>query len=332
MSSSDAPMQASASALPEGITDSNYKPLPGRLGNLTVPQQHALEKFKKELQDEGVFVKERMDDATLLRLILPMRRTFFPSLICFICLHRFLRARKFDVALAKKMLVECEQWRKDFGVEDIVKNFDFHEKEQVDKYYPQFYHKMDKDGRPIYIEQLGKLDFQALYACTTQDRLLKRLVYEYEKFITSRLPACSAAVGHPVETSCTILDLKNVSLTNFYRVKDYVMAASSIGQDRYPECMGKFYIINAPWLFSGVWTVIRPWLDEVTVSKIDIVGSSYKDKLLAQIPRENLLKELGGTCQCEKGCSLSDEGPWNEAKWQKLEAEMSNGMVNGNAA
>jgi hypothetical protein len=58
--------------MPEGVTDPNYKPLPGRLGNLTVAQQHALEKFKKELQDEGHFVPERMDDATLLRYVLPI--------------------------------------------------------------------------------------------------------------------------------------------------------------------------------------------------------------------------------------------------------------------
>ena len=60
-----------------------------------------------------------------------------------------------------------------------------------------------------------------------------------------------------METSCTILDLAGVSLSNFYRVKDYVMQASSIGQDRYPETMGKFYIINAPWAFTAVWAVIK---------------------------------------------------------------------------
>lgn len=282
---------ASASPMPEGVTDPNYKPLPGRLGNLTVQQQHTLEKFRKELQDEGHFVPERMDDATLLR---------------------FLRARKFDLAAAKTMIIAAEQWRKDFGVDDIVQNFDFKEKETVDKYYPQYYHKMDKDGRPIYIERLGKLDIKELYKATTMDRQLKRLVLEYEKFLNERLPATSKAVGHPVETSCTILDLGGVSLTNFYRVKDYVFAASSIGQDRYPECMGKFYIINAPWAFSGVWSLIKPWLDEVTVSKIEILGSGYKDKLLAQIPAENLPAEFGGKCKCAGGCSLSDAGPWNE--------------------
>jgi hypothetical protein len=60
---------ASASALPDGITDPNYKPLPGRLGNLTVPQQHALETLKKELKAEGRFVEQRMDDSTLLRYV-----------------------------------------------------------------------------------------------------------------------------------------------------------------------------------------------------------------------------------------------------------------------
>jgi hypothetical protein len=76
--------------------------------------------------------------------------------------------------------------------------------------------------------------------------------------------------------------------------------------------MGKFYIINAPYLFSTVWSLIRPWLDEVTVSKIDIMGKDYKTKLLAQVPQENLPKDLGGTCECSGGCSMSDAGPWNK--------------------
>ncbi|KAJ7728470.1 CRAL-TRIO domain-containing protein [Mycena metata] len=245
--------------------DPPYIPLPGRLGNLTVIQQHSLDKFKKELVDEQVYIEgeQRMSDATLLR---------------------FLRARKFDVPKAKEMFLSNEQWRKDFGVEDIVKNFEFPELAEVDRYYPQYYHKNDKDGRPIYIQRLGMLDLQALYAVTTQERQLKRFVLEYEKFVRDRLPA------------------------NFYRVKDYVSQATSIGQNRYPECMGKFYIINAPFMFSTVWSFIKPWLDEVTVAKIDIIGSNY---MLAQIDAENLPKEFGGKCNCPGGCSLSDAGPWN---------------------
>ncbi|EMD31744.1 hypothetical protein CERSUDRAFT_119316 [Gelatoporia subvermispora B] len=283
--------ESTAATHPEiGWTDPTYRPLPGRLGNLTPTQEQALEQLRRELQDEGSFVPERMDDATLLR---------------------FLRARGFDVAKAKAMILGYEQWRKDFGVDDIMQNFDFKEKAEIAKYYPQYYHRIDKDGRPIYIERFGILDTKALYATTTQERLLKRLVYKHEKFITERLPACSRAVGHPVETSCTILDLHNATMSQFYRVKDYMKDAISIMQDRYPETMGKCYIINAPWGFSAVWTIIKPWLDEVTISKIDILGSGWEGKLLTQIPVENLPKQFGGTCQCSGGCSLSDVGPWN---------------------
>lgn len=34
---------------------------------------------------------------------------------------RFLRARKFDVPKAKEMLLNAEAWRKEFGVDEIVK-------------------------------------------------------------------------------------------------------------------------------------------------------------------------------------------------------------------
>lgn len=64
---------ASASPMPPGVTDPNYVPPPGRLGNLTVIQQHALDKFRGELQAEGHFVPERMDDAMLLRWVDPLR-------------------------------------------------------------------------------------------------------------------------------------------------------------------------------------------------------------------------------------------------------------------
>lgn len=148
---------------------------------------------------------------------------------------------------------------------------------------------------------------------TTQERQLQSLVFEYEKMLNERFPACSKAVGRPVATCTTILDLKDVGIQAFYQVKDYVFQASTIGQNYYPETMGKFYIINAPWVFSAVWSIIKPWLDPVTISKIDILKDGRKE-LLMQIPAQNLPSDLGGTCSCPGGCSLSDAGPWNVIK------------------
>lgn len=174
-----------------------------------------------------------------------------------------------------------------------------------------FIHSIIQEGQPLYIECIGNLNVEALNAATTRERLLQHLVHEYEISFTKRLPACSKAVGHPVETFCTILDLGGVSLSNFYHVKDYVSAAASIGQLRYPETMGKFYIINASWAFSAIWAIIKPWLDEATAAKVEIVGKRYKEVLLKEIPKENLPKAFGGECSCVGGCSMSDAGPWN---------------------
>jgi len=79
--------------------------------------------------------------------------------------------------------------------------------------------------------------------------------------------------------------------------------------------IGKFYLINAPWGFATVWSVIKRWLDPVTVEKISILGSSYQAELLKQIPKENLPSKFGGECRCPGGCELSDAGPWQDPQW-----------------
>lgn len=61
------------------------------------------------------------------------------------------------------MFVEAENWRKEFKVDELYETFEFPEREKVSKLYPQFYHRTDKDGRPIYIEQLGNLDLKSLF-------------------------------------------------------------------------------------------------------------------------------------------------------------------------
>jgi CRAL/TRIO domain len=64
-----------------------------------------------------------------------------------------------------------------------------------------------------------------------------------------------------------------------------------------------------------VWSVIKRWLDPVTVDKISILGSNYQPTLLQQIPAENLPSQFGGDCRCKGGCELSDEGPWQDPQW-----------------
>ncbi len=270
-------------------------------GYLAKSEESALEQLRMILEAEGY--KERLDDSTILR---------------------FLRARKFDVMLAKKMFDDCEKWRKEFGTNTILTDFKYTEKPKVAKYYPQYYHKTDKDGRPCYYEELGAVNIPEMYKITNQDRMLKNLVWEYEAFTNYRLTACSGKAGYLIETSCTILDLKGISLSSIYQVLSYVRAASNIGQNYYPERMGKFYLINAPFGFATAFRIFKPFLDPVTISKIFILGSNYKSELLKQIPAENLPVKFGGksvVSEEEGGLLLSDIGPWKDKKYIGPEGE-----------
>jgi hypothetical protein len=72
------------------------------------------------------------------------------------------------------------------------------------------------------------------------------------------------------------------------------------------------YIVNAPYLFSGVWVIIKGFLDAKTVAKISI--SSSDKVLLEHVDKENLPDFLGGSCNCSfdsRGCLGPNVGPWN---------------------
>lgn len=90
--------------------------------------------------------------------------------------------------------------------------------------------------------------------------------------------------------------------------------------------MGKFYIINSPWAFSTIWSLIKGWLDEATVAKIHILGSDYKAQLLQQISPDALPSYLGGTCTCPEGCSMSDAGPWKGKKGTSIKSTKKEGV------
>lgn len=42
------------------------------------------------------------------------------------------------------MFVDCENWRKETNLDEILPNWDYPEKEKMFQYYPQYYHKTDK--------------------------------------------------------------------------------------------------------------------------------------------------------------------------------------------
>eukprot|EP00879_Flechtneria_rotunda_P022531 GHRR01023787.1.p1 GENE.GHRR01023787.1~~GHRR01023787.1.p1 ORF type:complete len:308 (+),score=95.99 GHRR01023787.1:515-1438(+) len=203
-------------------------------------------------------------------------------------------------------------WRDEQQVDQLLSRYQFRELPEVRKHYPHFYHKTDRWGRPLYIELLGKTDVDALMKVTTMERFVQYHIQQCESFRKVKLPACSAAAGRTILTTTIILDLAGLSPTRHFTltVKRFLETVSLIDQDYFPEHLGCMFIINTPLLFRSFWSVVKGFLDERTLAKIKVLGSSYKPELLEVIPVENLPNFLGGTSVCTE---LIDVGPWQDA-------------------
>jgi hypothetical protein len=67
-------------------------------------------------------------------------------------------------------------------------------------------------------------------------------------------------------------------------------------------------------IFTGVWAIVKGFLDEKTRNKITIKGGKFEKDLLELVEPENLPKFLGGKCTCDEfgGCMKSGVGPWDD--------------------
>ena len=267
----------------------------GFYDQLNQSQYDALQKWKTELKDQKVIDNfEVYDDLFLLR---------------------FLRARKFDLEKTMLMFKKFLQWRIDMKVEEINASYELENLIEIKKLYPHGYHRTDKLGRPVYIELYDKTDVNGLFKVTTDEKMIKYYIKQYERQIKYIFPACSAVVQKPVEQSCTILDANGIGILSLVGpIKGFVKLASDIGQDYYPEMLGKMTILNVGFLFRAIWSMVKSFIDAKTQAKISLLKSNYKDELLKLIDEDKLPSFFGGKCTCDNflyGCLGSDIGPWN---------------------
>ncbi|VBB81783.1 Putative phosphatidylinositol transfer protein [Podospora comata] len=203
---------------------------------------------------------------------------------------RFLRARKWDVEKALIMLVSTMAWRaKEMDVDgDIMKNGELEAVEKNDGISKDFLaqirkgisyvHGCDKQGRPL---------------CFVNVRLHKageQSEESLERYTVYLIETCRMLLRGGVDTATIVFDMTGFSMANM----DYTPVKFMIKcfEANYPECLGTVLVHKAPWIFQGIWKVIRGWLDPVVANKVHFTNNATE--MQEYIPLKHIPKDLDG--------------------------------------
>ncbi|XP_028122616.1 SEC14 cytosolic factor-like [Camellia sinensis] len=198
-------------------------------------------------------------------------------------LVRFLKARDWNVPKAHKMLVDCLNWRTQNEIDNIL----------AKPIIPTDLYRAVRDSQLIGMSGYSKEGIPVItFGLSTFDKASVHYyiqshiqMNEYRDRVL--LPSATEKFGRHINTCVKVLDMTGLKLSALNQIK-LLTAIATIDDLNYPEKTDTYYIVNAPYIFSACWKVVRPLLQERTRKKIQLLPGSGKDDLLKIMDYESL--------------------------------------------
>ncbi|KAL3850968.1 hypothetical protein ACJIZ3_012850 [Penstemon smallii] len=196
-------------------------------------------------------------------------------------LTRFLKAREGNVPKAHKMLLDCLKWRVQNGIDEIL----------AKPIVPVELYRAIRDsqliglsgytyeGLPIFAVGAGMTTFDKASVHYYIQSHIQINEYRDHVVLVSILPAATKKFGKHVSKSIKVLDMTGLKLSALNQIK-LMTIISSIDDLNYPEKTLTYYIVNAPYVFSACWKVVKPLLQERTRRKINVLSGCGQEDLL----------------------------------------------------
>ncbi|XP_072995069.1 SEC14 cytosolic factor-like isoform X1 [Typha latifolia] len=192
-------------------------------------------------------------------------------------LVRFLKGREWNVAKAHKMLVDCLNWRIQNEIENIL----------AKPIIPEDLYRAVRDTQLIGLSGYSKEGipvFAIGVGLSTYDKASVHYyiqshiqINEYRDRVI--LPAATKKYGRYIGTCLKVLDMSGLKLSAMSQIK-LLTAISTVDDLNYPEKTDIYYIVNAPYIFSACWKVVKPLLQERTRRKVQVLQGCGRDELL----------------------------------------------------
>ncbi|KAF4447218.1 CSR1-phosphatidylinositol transfer [Fusarium albosuccineum] len=275
---------------------------PGTLGNLTIDEERKLQEAWVHLlrlcgaycaghdaPDRSHEFQQHLNDKSpenFSRLLGSAVLADHPDTIVL----RFLRARDWDVVKAVNMLVSAVNWRAERRIDEVIiaegESVGLKKKRTVDedafimqyRSGKSYVRGTDLDEHPVYIIKVRLHDPH------------KQSPGAMETYVLHNIETLRLMARDVHDKACLIFDLTGFGLRNmdFHVVKFLIQ----ILEARYPETLGAVLVHNAPFVFWGIWSVIKHWLDPIISSKIHFTSGTKG--LTKFISKDNLQTCYGG--------------------------------------
>ncbi|KZS17891.1 SEC14 protein 2 [Daphnia magna] len=218
---------------------------------------------------------------------------------------KWLVARDFDLDQAEKMLRRSVEWRRANRVDEILDQWE--PPVALVKYYPMSIIGNDKFYCPVSVVAFGKADWRGILQSVSKTDYLRYLTYMAEtNYVLMRKN--SLLTGKPVTLQTFIIDMDGLSMRqmSYKPFREVGLEAIKISEANYPESLRRVFIINAPKVFTFVFSMVKPFLHQATLDKISVFGfdrNEWSVALLKEIDADQLPVYYGGTMTDSNGDS-----------------------------
>ncbi|XP_041977556.1 SEC14-like protein 2 [Aricia agestis] len=217
-------------------------------------------------------------------------------------LLRWLIARQWDADAAEKMLRASLKWREKWAVDSLL---DSRQPPKMEKYVPCGQVGFDKEGSPVVIVPFISLDIVGLLHAATKSDMIRIIIRVLE---TNLAIARKQAETHgPAALKVTVIfDLDGFNIREFAwkPATQLVFSCLQMYEANYPEILKVCYVVNAPAVFSLAFAIVKKFIREQTIEKIQIYGNDarkWQAKVLSKVDKDQLPVYYGGTLMDETG-------------------------------
>jgi hypothetical protein len=205
-------------------------------------------------------------------------------------LLRFLVAAEWKMDQARPHLEATARWRRESGADECrrqllagrrILDFPFVPENQSCIWFAPVYGQTF-DGNLISYISLGSLDIPTWMRVETDAEYM-----QYAVAIQEHQSVCNdvmAAQGHYLTRHVMVFDCAGMGKQHLhYRGLRRLMPTMPLGDLYYPEILSCSLIVNAPWIFTKIWSIVSPWVGKETRARTMIASKEHTASLLARL-------------------------------------------------